>query len=142
MDGEPLCRLSAVSPGGRGDRRIQRQVHVGPDGVARRRGGDPGRPYAPYLSQFLPALGALGIFRAAAGGGCVRMDGAVAAFYDLAPSEESFRDAVLAGLGNAPKTLPCKFFYDARGSALFEQACSVPGYYLTRTAIPIPDEYA
>ena len=48
-------------------------------------------------------------------------------FHDLAPSEESFREAVLAGLSREPKTLPCKFFYDARGSALFEQICEVPG---------------
>jgi len=47
-------------------------------------------------------------------------DGARFAFHDLAPGEESFRDAVLAGLGRASKRIPCKFFYDARGSALFE----------------------
>ncbi|HEV8678865.1 MAG TPA: L-histidine N(alpha)-methyltransferase [Stellaceae bacterium] len=69
------------------------------------------------------------------------MDGGFA-FHDLAPSEESFRDAVLAGLGRAPKTLPCKFFYDAQGSALFEQICEVPEYYLTRTEITILEEYA
>jgi L-histidine Nalpha-methyltransferase len=70
------------------------------------------------------------------------MGAAAVAFYDLAPSEESFRDAVLAGLGQAPKTLPCKFFYDERGSALFEQICEVPEYYLTRTEIAILDRYA
>ncbi len=70
------------------------------------------------------------------------MDGAVAAFHDLAPSEESFRDAVLAGLGQQPKTLPCKFFYDERGSALFEEICKVPEYYLTRTEIAILEQYA
>jgi dimethylhistidine N-methyltransferase len=69
------------------------------------------------------------------------MDGDFA-FHDLAPSEESFRDAVLAGLADEPKTLPCKFFYDARGSALFEQICDVPEYYLTRTEIAILEEYA
>jgi L-histidine Nalpha-methyltransferase len=62
-------------------------------------------------------------------------------FHDLAPSEESFRDAVFAGLGHAPKTLPCKFFYDARGSALFEEICHLPEYYLTRTEIAILEEY-
>lgn len=70
------------------------------------------------------------------------MDGADFAFHDLAPSEESFRDAVIAGLSGDPKTLPCKFFYDAEGSALFEQICEVPEYYLTRTEIAILDEYA
>ncbi len=70
------------------------------------------------------------------------MDGAVFAFHDLAPSEESFRDAVVAGLGRAAKSLPCKFFYDTRGSALFEQICRLPEYYLTRTEIAILEEYA
>jgi uncharacterized SAM-dependent methyltransferase len=37
-----------------------------------------------------------------------------------------------------PKSLPCKFFYDARGSALFEAICEVPEYYLTRTEIGDP----
>jgi L-histidine N-alpha-methyltransferase len=63
-------------------------------------------------------------------------------FHDLAPTEESFRDAVAAGLSREPKALPCKFFYDARGSALFEQICQVPEYYLTRTEIAILEQYA
>lgn len=63
-------------------------------------------------------------------------------FHDLAPTEENFRDAVLAGLGHQPKTLPCKFFYDACGSELFEEICKVPEYYLTRTEIAILREYA
>ncbi len=70
------------------------------------------------------------------------MDGGVFAFHDLAPSEENFRDAVLAGLAQAPKALPCKFFYDVRGSDLFEQICGLPEYYLTRTEIAILEESA
>jgi len=70
------------------------------------------------------------------------MDGAGFAFHDLAPSEESFRDAILGGLSREPKSLPCKFFYDARGSELFEQICRLPEYYLTRTEIAILEERA
>ena len=70
------------------------------------------------------------------------MDGGDFAFHDLAPGEESFRDAVFAGLAGSPKSLPCKFFYDARGSALFEQICRLPEYYLTRTEVAILDRYA
>jgi L-histidine Nalpha-methyltransferase len=70
------------------------------------------------------------------------MEEAAIVFHDLAPSEENFRDAVFAGLGHNPKTLPCKFFYDAQGSALFEEICEVPEYYLTRTEIAILEEYA
>src|SRR6202011_5205841 len=58
------------------------------------------------------------------------------------PSQESFRDAVVAGLSREPKSLPCKFFYDARGSALFEKICELPEYYLTRTEIAILDRFA
>jgi L-histidine Nalpha-methyltransferase len=63
-------------------------------------------------------------------------------FYDLAPGQESFRDAVLTGLSGTPKSLPCKFFYDARGSALFEAICEVPEYYLTRAEMAILETYA
>jgi L-histidine Nalpha-methyltransferase len=68
------------------------------------------------------------------------INGARFAFHDLAPGEESFRDAVLNGLGRARKAIPCKFFYDARGSALFEEICRLPEYYPTRTEIVILEE--
>ena len=142
MDRQPLRRLSAFPPGLRRHRRIQRQVHVEPDGAARRRGGDPGRPCAHHLSEFLRARVALGVFGVASCGGFVGMQRAAFGFHDLAPTEESFRDAVVAGLSREPKALPCKFFYDARGSALFEQICQVPEYYLTRTEIAILERCA
>ncbi len=40
---------------------------------------------------------------------------------------------VLGGLSLPGKCLPPKLFYDAHGSALFEQICELPEYYLTRT---------
>ena len=64
------------------------------------------------------------------------------AFHDLAPGEESFRDAVLNGLARPRKAIPCKFFYDERGSALFEEICRLPEYYPTRTEIGILEENA
>jgi L-histidine Nalpha-methyltransferase len=70
------------------------------------------------------------------------MDGSRFAFHDLAPGEESFRDAVLKGLSRVRKAIPCKFFYDARGSALFEEICLLPEYYPTRTEIAILEENA
>ncbi|HEY7899922.1 MAG TPA: ergothioneine biosynthesis protein EgtB [Caulobacteraceae bacterium] len=45
-------------------------------------------------------------------------------------AEQAFRDDVLAGLGAARKSLPAKWFYDARGSRLFEDICRQPEYYL------------
>ena len=44
-----------------------------------------------------------------------------------------FENAVLSGLAKVPKELPCKFFYDAEGSALFDRICELPEYYPTRT---------
>jgi L-histidine N-alpha-methyltransferase len=70
------------------------------------------------------------------------MDGDAFAFHDLAPTEENFREAVLGGLAREPRALPCKLFYDAHGSALFEAICRVPEYYLTRTEIAILERYA
>lgn len=40
---------------------------------------------------------------------------------------------VLHGLSSTPKTLPPKWFYDARGSELFDEICDLPEYYPTRT---------
>jgi dimethylhistidine N-methyltransferase len=45
----------------------------------------------------------------------------------------SFRTDVLSGLARTPKSVPPKWFYDARGSELFEVICELPEYYPTRT---------
>jgi L-histidine N-alpha-methyltransferase len=45
---------------------------------------------------------------------------------------ESLRADVLDGLLASPKTLPPKWFYDARGSELFELITELPEYYPTR----------
>lgn len=58
-------------------------------------------------------------------------------FDDLAPEPDDFRSEVLCGLGAWPKTLPCKFFYDERGSRLFDEICELPEYYPTRTEIAL-----
>lgn len=62
-------------------------------------------------------------------------------FHDLAPEEASFLDEVRAGLSQTPKTLSPKFFYDQRGSELFEQICDLPEYYPTRTEMGILTEH-
>ena len=49
----------------------------------------------------------------------------------------TFREDVLAGLTSVPKTLPCKYLYDQRGSELFDAICDVPEYYVTRTELAI-----
>jgi uncharacterized SAM-dependent methyltransferase len=54
-----------------------------------------------------------------------------------ADDRAEFKDAVLAGLARTPRAIPAKFLYDARGSALFDQICELPEYYLTRTETSI-----
>ena len=58
---------------------------------------------------------------------------ALESLHDLEPTVTEFRVAVLQGLRGTPKTLPCKFFYDAEGSRLFDRICELPEYYPTRT---------
>lgn len=51
-------------------------------------------------------------------------------------------EEVIQGLAGNPKTLPCRYFYDDRGSQLFEQICDTPEYYPTRTEQGILERYA
>jgi L-histidine N-alpha-methyltransferase len=44
---------------------------------------------------------------------------------------QALRDDVREGLTSTPKELPPKWFYDERGSALFEEITRLPEYYLT-----------
>ena len=48
------------------------------------------------------------------------------------PARDDFAQAVLAGFATKPRSLPCRFFYDARGSALFEEITQIEEYYPTR----------
>jgi dimethylhistidine N-methyltransferase len=59
------------------------------------------------------------------------------------PAEgDEFAVAVLEGLSRPHKSLPCRFFYDARGSELFEEITRLPEYYPTRTETAILDVHA
>ncbi len=53
-----------------------------------------------------------------------------------------FRADVLRGLRAAKKHLPCKYFYDEAGSALFEQITELEEYYPTRTELGIMQRHA
>ena len=64
------------------------------------------------------------------------------ALHDIGPDASRFRDEVWAGLATPQKTLPCKYFYDERGSALFESICDLPEYYPTRTELSIMETHA
>ncbi|AGK56419.1 methyltransferase [Hyphomicrobium denitrificans 1NES1] len=64
------------------------------------------------------------------------------AHLDLGEVEDEFASSVIEGLSNAQKSLPCRYFYDARGSALFEDITRLPEYYPTRTETQILMDYA
>src|SRR5262245_65753824 len=52
-----------------------------------------------------------------------------------------FADAVLSGFATRPRSLPCRFFYDARGSALFEEITQLEEYYPTRVETALLEAY-
>ncbi len=57
------------------------------------------------------------------------------------PATSDLLSDVIAGLSSNPRTLPCKYFYDERGAALFQKICELPEYYITRTEIDILDRH-
>lgn len=54
-------------------------------------------------------------------------------FYDEHPARADFFGEVLAGLQQRPRRISPKFFYDERGSELFDAICRTEEYYPTRT---------
>jgi len=56
--------------------------------------------------------------------------------------DDDFATAVLDGLSRPQRALPCRFFYDARGSELFEEITRLPEYYPTRTETAILEAHA
>ena len=60
---------------------------------------------------------------------------------DLEPATSDFLEQAIAGLSGSPRTLPSKFFYDERGSDLFQEICELPEYYVTRTETKILREH-
>ena len=51
--------------------------------------------------------------------------------------EKTFAEEISSSLGTTSKSISPKFFYDKKGSDLFEKICTVPEYYPTRTEISI-----
>lgn len=56
--------------------------------------------------------------------------------------ESDFATALIEGLAARNKSIPCRFFYDAEGSRLFECITQLPEYYPTRTETGILREHA
>lgn len=64
----------------------------------------------------------------------------VVRFYNLLAGQTTFLQDVLHGLSKPRKSIPPKYFYDERGSKLFEAICELPEYYPTRTEMAIMRE--
>ncbi len=56
--------------------------------------------------------------------------------------DDDFASSVIDGLSKIRKSLPCRFFYDAQGSQLFEEITALPEYYPTRSEVEILEAYA
>jgi dimethylhistidine N-methyltransferase len=56
--------------------------------------------------------------------------------------KNTFAEDVRLGLTSNPKGLHPKYFYDMKGSELFEQICETPEYYVTRTESSILKKYS
>jgi dimethylhistidine N-methyltransferase len=57
-------------------------------------------------------------------------------------ADPAFRDDVLAGLAAPIKAIPARWFYDRRGSELFEEITRLPEYYPTRTETALLERHA
>ncbi|MCY4548585.1 MAG: L-histidine N(alpha)-methyltransferase [Defluviicoccus sp.] len=62
-------------------------------------------------------------------------------FRDEGPETDDFMAEVVENLSRERKTLPCKFFYDKTGSALFDRICELDEYYPTRTEIALLERH-
>ena len=58
------------------------------------------------------------------------------------PANEEFYRDVVAGLRASPRQIPSKYFYDQRGSELFDAICELGEYYPTRTELGIMSRHA
>lgn len=61
---------------------------------------------------------------------------------DRRPPSSELLEIAQRGLALKPKRLPSWLFYDERGSALFDEICEQPEYYLTRSEMALMDEHA
>ena len=166
VDAEPVLPVPRLPAAPRRARRIQRQVHVEPVRAARRelRYEPDARP--PDVPQLLPRRRDVAVHRHPARPRPVALRIAPPLSSPMAPpcpvlrltfppmaspsmpdapaettDREAFRSDVLTGLGRSQKAIPCKYFYDERGSALFDQITETEEYYPTRTELAIMETH-
>ena len=138
--GVDLVRLPALPglpPAGRRDRRVQRQVHVQPDGAARRLRPHPARATPGQLPQLLPAGARWALTGVRLADGGARADDVARAVVTVAldPRLGQRRSSTTsAGVwartrGRCPPSILRR-----RGSALFDEITRLPEYYPTRAS--------
>lgn len=69
------------------------------------------------------------------------MNAPIVHFHDLMPPAVNMQREVVGGLSSRPRMIPPKFFYDRRGSELFEAITDTPEYYVTRTELALLERY-
>jgi dimethylhistidine N-methyltransferase len=69
-------------------------------------------------------------------------EAALRAHSTLDEASEAFARDLVSGLSRRPREIPCKYFYDARGSELFDRICRLPEYYQTRTETALLRDHA
>ena len=87
-------------------------------------------PRAAHLPQLLPGPVALGLQRPAAG--AMTNDHRASTTMTAARADSRIAQDVLDGLWQDPPSLPARWFYDERGSRLFDEITRLPEYYPTR----------
>lgn len=63
-------------------------------------------------------------------------------FDDYGHQSDTLEEEVLTGLAKPQKRISSKYFYDERGSKLFEEICDLDEYYLTRTELALLRSHA
>jgi len=63
-------------------------------------------------------------------------------FHDLHSGRDEFASDVIEGLRQRPASIPPKYFYDAKGSKLFDAITGLAEYYPTRTEIALLQQHA
>jgi dimethylhistidine N-methyltransferase len=69
------------------------------------------------------------------------MTQAISECLDIQNEQSRDLSEIWRGLSDEPRRLPCKLFYDALGSRLFERITRLPEYYPTRTEVEILERY-